>query len=76
MADSVISYFTDQGETWELAFAHAAKASACAARGDRDGLKGHYAQAEELGSTLSGPDAVYFSAAFKTVPRPDGDRAD
>lgn len=76
MADSVLSYFTDQGETWELAFAHAAKAAACAARGDRNGLMSHHAKAEELGGTLSGPDAAYFSAAFKTVRRPDGDRAD
>jgi len=72
VADSALSYFADHGETWELAFAHAAKAAACAARGDIAGLKRHHAQAEELGGALSEPDAAYFSAAFKTVPRPEG----
>lgn len=73
LADSMLSYFTDEGEAWERAFAHAAKAATCAAAGDLDGLKKHRAQAEGLAGTLSGPDAAYFAAAFKTVPRPDGD---
>ncbi|MEM7445974.1 MAG: hypothetical protein AAF414_21820 [Pseudomonadota bacterium] len=76
LADSVLSFFTEEGEAWELAFAQAAKAAACAANGDSDGHKIHYAKAEEVGGRLAGPDAQYFSAAFKTVPRPDADLTD
>lgn len=76
LADSALSYFTDDGEPWELAFAHAAKAAAYAAQGDLAGLEKHYAQAKGLGATLTGPDGSYFAAAFKTVPRPQGDTED
>lgn len=67
LADKALSYFEDSGAIWEQAFAHAAMAAACGADHDTDGFQRHHSKAEELGAELSGPDAVHFHAAFKTV---------
>ncbi len=70
--------FSEAGDTapWERAFAHAAMAAACHANDDTDGYRRHYAKAQELASQLSGDDAQYFQAAFRTVPiGPGGEQA-
>ena len=54
---------------WEKAFAHGAMAAASLAAGAPHGS--HYRQAEALGKGLSGADARYFQAAFRTVPAPE-----
>ena len=58
---SALAHFEAEGaEDWELAFAHAA----CAAAGQETG---HYAKARDFGAKLTGPDAKYFQAAFRTL---------
>ncbi|MEP3275579.1 MAG: hypothetical protein ABJN26_15600 [Stappiaceae bacterium] len=69
LASETVAYFEQNGATWERAFAHAAMAAACSADGNTDGFQKHYSLAEQLGAKLSEPDATYFHAAFKTVPR-------
>ena len=60
--------FADAAD-WEKAFAHGAMAAALLAAGEDHGAQ--YRQAEALGKGLSGEDARYFQAAFRTVPAPD-----
>ncbi len=73
LADKALSYFGESGSIWEQAFAHAAMAAACGADRDAEGFQRHYSRAEELGAELSGPDADYFHAAFKTVSEVPGE---
>jgi hypothetical protein len=61
------------GAAWQQAFAHAAMAAACNATGDERGFAQHHAAAARLGATLSGEDATYFHAAFRTIPAGGGD---
>lgn len=72
LADKALSYFEEDGAIWEQAFAHAAMAAACRADRDTHGFQRHYSRAQELGAGLSRQDAVYFHAAFKTVPKESG----
>ena len=69
LADQVVSHFDRNGADWERAFAHAALAAAFAAAGDRIGFEKHVDTAAKLAARLSGPDASYFEAAFRTLPK-------
>ena len=70
LANSVLSFFEENGADWERAFAYAAMAAACSADGDGNGLQWHYSSAEKIGAGLSESDQSYFLAAFKSVPKP------
>ena len=75
LAEKTLAVFDAAGAPWERAFAHAARAAAAEASGDRDAHETHHARAKALGETLEGPDATYFRAAFRTVPVPGSARS-
>ncbi len=70
-ATSSYLYFTGRAsEKWELAFAHAAMADACALGGDPASHRQHYEQASSLGQQLNEEDRKIFLLTFNQVPRP------
>ena len=62
---AALTHFSSKGaEDWEMALAHAA----CAAAGrDVADVTAHFAKAREYGAKLTGQDAKYFEAAFRTL---------
>ncbi len=68
LTKTALDYFETSGaEDWELAFAHAARAAAFWAAEDGEKCRLSCASAEGFGSKLTGDDATYFHAAFRTI---------
>lgn len=71
-AEKAFAFFTSRlSEPWELAFAHAVRASAAAASGNAGLHRASYARALEIANTLTDTeDRKIFDAIFNVIPKP------